>query len=178
MKNQIFLFIMMIVLAFSCNKKVTEVEFSTGLSVTSDEISVNDTASRAISSGDFIAEFTLDLENDETREYLDKIENIDLENVRLSFQGLAGLAGNQTPTHLKISFDNEVIFEWNNFIWDNVAGGEEFLITQTDKIREVADILQHRKKVNIKVEGQIPDTDTYHFFITLMAQANITAKAL
>ena len=176
--KKLFLLAIILLLNVSCSKEDTEVNFSTNISQTSDEIIVNDTSLRLANNGDFITEFIVDLDNEDTHDYLSKLEDLNLENVRLKFQGLTGLDGNQTPTNLKITFNNQVEINLNNFVYDNVANGQEFRLTETQKIKEAARLLLSNKHLSIKIEGHIPDAATYNFFITFLAKANITAQAL
>ena len=178
--KKLTLLLLTLTLSFmSCSKDATDVEFTTNLSTTSGEITVNDNTLRTpANDGTFETEFIIDLENEDTREYLDRLKDLELEDVKLTFQGLSGLAGNMTPTHLKISINNQVEINLNDFVYDRVAGGQEFAVNQSQLINEMAEILLNNKKVSVKIEGQIPDTATYHFYITIMAKARITAQAL
>ena len=162
----------------SCLKKATTVNFTTELSVTSDEITVNEGYERSPAAGDFSVEFTLDMDNPQVHDYLDKLKDLDLENVRLRFQGLSGLQNNQVPTHLRITFDDQITIDLDNFVWANVAGGQEYPLTQTDQIERLAQLLLQKRAVNVRIQGQIPDSAPYHFFITLAATAHITAGLL
>ncbi len=176
MKN--FILLSLLVLTFaSCSKDVLDVEFSTTLSQTSDEISVNETASR-VAGGSFSTEFVLDLSNQDTQPYLNKIKEITLQDVVLTFQGLEALAGNQTATNLTITFDDQIVIELNDFVFGNVAAGQDFILNESAKINEAAGLLLQNKKLNVKVEGVIPDSAVYHFFITLNTTAKITANPL
>jgi len=176
MKKVALLLVLAIITLTSCEKDATDVTFSTNLSKSSDQIDVN--APTLKSSDGFNTTFVVDLSNPDTQDYLDKIKDIDLENVRLTFQGLAGLAGNTTPTTLKITVNNQVTLIFNNFVYDQVANGQDFVIDNAQKVSEMADLLQSTKKLTIKIEGNIPDTAMYQFYIKFMAKANITASAL
>jgi len=177
MKKVLLLVTLVAVSLTSCDKDLTEVTFSTDLSKTSDQIVVNAPTNRAVASN-FNTTFVLDLNNADTHDYLDKIEDIDLEDVRMIFQGLSSLSGNTTPTVLKITINNDIIFEFNDFKYSDIANGQEFFIDDTQKINRAADLLKTAKKLTIKIEGNIPDTNMYQFFIKFMAKANITANAL
>ncbi len=178
MKKLPLLLFAMIIALTSCSKDATDVDFSTDLSKTSDEIVVNDTPVRVVGNGDFSTQFILSLENDDTRAYLDKLKDLSLKDVRLKFQGISALSGNQTPTQLKITFNNRVEIILNDFVYDRVADGQEFALNQTQQINEMAQILLNNKQVTIKIEGHIPDVNTYRFFIKFLAKANITASTL
>jgi len=176
--NKVLLLVTLVAVSLtSCDKDLTEVTFSTNLSKTSDQIVVNAPTNKALDSN-FNTTFVLDLDNADTHDYLDKIKDIDLKNVRMTFQGLSGLSGNTTPTVLKITINNEIIFEFNDFKYSDIADGEEFVIDDTQKINRAADLLKSAKKLTIKIEGNIPDTNMYQFFIKFMAKADITANAL
>ncbi len=175
--KRISLLLVFLMTIMSC-EKATEVDFSTSLSATSDQISVNNVPMRGMVAGQYETTFVLNLDNNDTHKYLDNIKNLDLNEVSLVFQGLSGLAGNQTPTHLKLTFNNQINLEYTDFIYDHVASGQKFQINQSQKIREIAQLLLDRKQLTIKLEGNIPDSATYNFFIKFMAKAKITANAL
>jgi len=177
MKKVLLLVTLVAVSLTSCKKDLTEVTFSTDLSKTSDQIVVNAPTSRAVASN-FDTTFVLDLDNADTHDYLDQIEDIDLDDVQMIFQGLSGLAGNQVPTNLRITINNQITFDFPNFTYDSVAQGDPIMITDNAKIQQVADLLKTAKKITIKVESYIPDTNMYQFNIKFMAKANITANAL
>ena len=175
MKKLILFFIL---ISFSsCKKSLGDVDFTTNLSKTSDEIVVNKTKQQNVL-GVYETEFVLDLSNSDTKEYLNKLKNLDLKEVGLSFQGLSGLINNRNVTTLSISFDDQVVIVLNNFVYSQVANGNVFNLTQTQKLNEVAQILLNKKKVKIKIVGNIPDPAEYHFFIKFMAKADITANVL
>jgi len=177
--KKIFLLFITLWSLTSCSKDLLDVEFTTHLSQTSEEITVNNIGSRNAIGGTFTTEFTLDLSNNQDVEpYLNKIKEINLQDLSLSFQGLENLSENQIATRLEITFDNQISIDIDNFIFSNVANGQEYILTQTTQINEVAQLLLQNKKLNIKIEGNIPDTAIYHFFITLNATANITANPL
>ncbi len=175
--KRISLLLVFLMTIMSC-EKATEVDFSTSLSATSDQISVNNVPMRGMVAGQYETTFVLNLDNNDTHKYLDNIKNLDLNEVSLVFQGLSGLAGNQTPTHLKLTFNNQINLEYTDFVYDHVASGQKFQINQSQKIREIAQLLLDRKQLTIKLEGNIPDSATYNFFIKFMAKAKITANAL
>ena len=172
------LILLLILISFSsCKKSLGDVDFTTNLSKTSDEIVVNKTKQQGVT-GVYETEFVLDLSNSDTKEYLNKLKNLDLKEVGLSFQGLSGLINNRNITTLSISFDDQVVIVLNNFVYSQVANGNVFNLTQTQKLNEVAQILLNKKKVKIKIVGNIPDPTEYHFFIKFMAKADITANVL
>jgi len=177
MKKVLLLVTLVAVSLTSCKKDLTEVTFSTNLSKTSDQIVVNAPTSRAVASN-FSTTFVLDLDNADTHDYLDQIEDIDLDDVQMIFQGLSGLAGNQVPTNLTVTINNQITFEFPNFTYDSVAQGDPIMITDNAKIQQVANLLKTAKKITIKVESSIPDTNMYQFNIKFMAKAKITANAL
>lgn len=177
MKKVALLLVLTMIGFTSCKKDAADVEFSTNLSKTSDQIDVNSPTLKMATSA-YNETFVVDLENAETRDYINKIKDVDLENVRIAFQGLAGLAGNTTPTVLRLTINNQVVLEYNNFVYDRVANGQDFVIDDTQKVDQMANLLQTAKKLTIKVEGNIPDTAMYQFYIKFMAKANITASAL
>ena len=177
MKKLNVLFVLIMLTALSC-EKATEIDFSTNLSATSDQITVNNAPMRGMVAGQYETTFVLNLDNNDTHKYLDNIKDIDLSEVSLIFQGLSGLAGNQTPTHLKLTFNNQITIEYTDFVYDHVANGQKFQINQSQEIREIAQLLLDRKQLTIKLEGNIPDSATYNFFIKFMAKAKITANAL
>ena len=176
MKKVALLLVLAVITLSSCKKDAADVTFSTNLSKTSDQIDVNAPTMKAVSA--FNETFIVDLSNADTQDYINKIKDVDLENVRIAFQGLAGLAGNNTPTTLKITVNNQIVLMYNNFVYDRVANGQDFVIDDTQKINQMAALLQSAKKLTIKVEGNIPDTAMYQFYIKFMAKANITASAL
>ena len=176
MKKVVLLLLLTVITLTSCKKDATDVTFSTNLSKTSDQIDVNSPTMKASSA--FNETFIVDLSNADTQDYIDRIKDIDLENVRISFQGLAGLAGNTTSTILRITVNDQITLTFNNFVYDNVANGQDFVIDDAQKVNEMADLLKSAKKLTIKVEGNIPDTAMYQFYINFMAKANITASAL
>ncbi len=177
MKKVALLLVLTMISFTSCKKDAADVEFSTNLSKTSDQIDVNSPTLKSATSA-YNETFIVNLENPDTQDYINKIKDIDLENVRITFQGLAGLAGNTTPTLLKLTINNQVVLEYNNFVYDRVANGQDFVIDDTQKVDQMADLLKTAKKLTIKVEGNIPDAAMYQFYIKFMAKANITASAL
>jgi len=177
MKKFSLLLLFLTLVFSSCKKDATEVNFTTNISATSDDIVVNETSMKT-NSNHYDVEFEVNLENEDTQEYLDKIKDIDIQELNLIFNGLEDLAGNQTPTNLKITIDNNIVFEYNGFKYDLVASGEKFQIENTDKIKEVAELLQNKKKVTVRIEGVIPDMNFHQFTITVDALAKITADVL
>jgi len=177
MKKVLLLVTLVAVSLSSCKKDLTEVTFSTNLSKTSDQIVVNAPTSKATASN-FNTTFVLDLDNADTHNYLDQIKDVDLDDVRITFQGLAGLAGNQVPTNFTITINNQITFDFPNFTYDSVAQGDPIMITDNAKIQRVANLLKTAKKITIKIESYIPDTNMYEFNIKFMAKAKITANAL
>jgi len=177
MKKFSLLLLFLTLVLSSCDKDATEVNFTTNISATSDDIAVNETSMKT-NSNHYDVEFEVNLENEDTQEYLDKIKDIDIQELNLIFNGLEDLAGNQTPTNLKITIDNNIVFEYNGFKYDLVASGEKFQIENTDKIKEVAELLQNKKKVTVRIEGVIPDMNFHQFTITVDALAKITADVL
>jgi len=181
MKKFILLSLLIVTIS-SCDKDLLDVSFSSNLSQTSEPIIINSPSINSPSVKNplqaYETTFVVDLENPDTKDYLNKIKDIDLENVRIAFQGLDGLAGNTTPTVLKITVNNQLVLEFNDFKYSDVANGQEFAIEDTQKIKEMASLLFSTKKLTIKVEGNIPDTAMYQFYIKFMAKANITASAL
>ncbi len=174
-----FSLLVLSMLFLSACDKVTDVDFSTSISKKSDAIVVND-PNRSVNNntGVYETEFVIDLDNPDTHDYLDRINDIDLSGVRLIFEGLSSLSGNQTPTALKITINNQLVFEYNNFTYNNVANGQDFMIEDASKINELAQMLQSQNRLTVKIEGLIPDTAMYQFYITFKANANITASAL
>ncbi len=160
----------------SCKKDALDVSFNSNLSATSDEVVVND--GTRVATSPYSTTYELDLKNTDTQDYLDRLKDVSLSDVKFYFNGLAALAGNQVPTNLSITINNQITFEFANFTYDGVAQGDPIMITDTAKIKQVAELLLQNKKVTIDVNGAIPDTAAHHFFIKMMAKAHITAKAL
>jgi len=170
------LFLMLLVMT-SCDK-ATEVSFDSQLSQTSDEIAVNESTQNKTTNAPFSTSFVLSLDNSDTHDYLDQLKDLDLSDMKLSFTGLSGLAGNTTVVDLTIIVDNQIVINIPNFNFDMVAQGDPIMITDTQKINQIATRLLDRKKINIEISGSIPSSDTYHFRIKLQAKATITADAL
>ena len=178
MKKTVLLLLFVFISLSSCKKKDLDVNFSTNLSSTSEQIEVNTTTRNVMTGSPFDTSFVLNLDNSDTHEYLDQLKSIDLSNVNLTFDGLAGLAGNTTVVDLTITFDNDIVINIPNFSFDQVAQGDPIMITDTQKIQQAADRLLNNKKVNITVTGTIPSNDAFQFYITVSAKANIKAGAL
>ncbi len=178
MKKTVLLFVFTVLSLTACKKEALDVTFSTDLSATSDQIVVNETVRSAMSGPDYLIDFDLDLDNSDTHDYLDKLKSIDLSNVKLTFDGLSGLAGNTTVVDLTITVDNDIVITIPNFSYDLVAQGDPIMITDTQKIQQIADKLLSQKKVNIKISSRVPTTDPQHFYISFKAKANIKAGAL
>jgi len=171
-----FLFLLTVFLFASCDKEVTGITYVTHLKATTDEITVNDTQNN--NSNLFDIEFDVNLENEDTREYLDQIKNFELEKISLFFHGLDSLAENQTPTHLKITIDNDIVFDYSDFKYSMIANGNPFVINDTEKLNEVAELLYNNKFIHVKIEGEIPDTQYYQFFIEIDVLAKMEVDAL
>ncbi len=161
----------------SCEKKIGEIDFTTNLSKTSDEIIVNNSPQRNLA-GNFETSFVLDLSNENTKDYLNKLKDLDFEEVFLSFEGLNALSGNRTSTRLSIDFNHQVQIVVGDFKYDEVANGQKFRLEQTQALEEVAQILLNNKQVRITIKGNIPDTAVYHFYIKFLGKAHITAGIL
>ena len=178
MKKTVLLFVFTVLSLTACKKDALDVTFSTDLSATSDQIVVNEPARTTMSGPDYEVSFDLDLDNSDTHEYLEKLKSIDLSNVRLYFNGLSGLAGNNTVVDFTITVDNDIVITIQNFSYDLVAQGDPIMITDTQKIEQIADKLLSKKKVNIKISSRVPTNDTQHFNISFKTKANIKAGAL
>ena len=168
------IFMLSVFLFTSCDKDVTGVTYVTHLKATSDEIIVND--SQINNTNMYNVEWEINLENEETRKYSDQISDFKLEKISLYFNGLQSLAGNQTPTHLIIGIDNDIEFEFNDFVYDTVATGEAFQINDQEKLNEIAELLFSNKIVNITMEGEIPDTVYHQFTIEIDVLARIEVE--
>jgi hypothetical protein len=181
--KKLFLFALAISLTFtSCKKDALDVNFTTNISATSPQIDVNTApingASRMSSSATFSQSFVVDLSNPDTQDYLNKLKEISLSDVRLQFSGLSDLVSNNVDTDLTVTIDNQITFHYGNFKYSQVANGQDFDLVDSQKNAEIAEILLNRKKITVKIDGTIPDTATYHFFIKFLAKANIKAEAL
>ena len=178
MKKTLLLLLLTFTGLTSCKKDALDVNFSTDLSATSDEIVVNETQRNVMTGQDYSTTFVLDMDNSDTHDYLDQLKSLNLSNVNISFEGLENLAGNNTVVDLTITIDNDIIITIPDFNYDMVAQGEPFAITNMQKIEQIADRLLANKKINIIVSGSIPSGDTFHFYITFSAKADIKASAL
>ncbi len=178
--KKLFILLVVALSLSACDKDLLETSFTTDLSVTSDEIVVGDTPinTQKIFQVPYETEFTLDLSNPDTQEYLDRIKEIDLSEAKLNFLGLESLSGNTASYELYILFDNQYLIQIPNFNFDMVAQGDPIMITDQETINNVADILLNRKKVQIKVYGYLPANDIYRFHIRFSTKAKITAKVL
>ena len=173
--KKLSLFIVLIMAFASCDTDLADVHFSIEISATSDPITVNESKGGANA---FLAEFEIDLANIDTDKYLDYIEEIDLEDVSLVFNGLEDLAGNQEITTLIITIDNDIVFTFENFTYDQIANGSPLNIEDAQKLDQLAELLKTKIKIPIRIEGEIPDFDYHQFTVTFKAIANITASAL
>ncbi len=178
MNKLIILPLLMILLLMSSCGKATDVTFDSQLSQTSDEIVVNESTQNKRVNTPFSTAFVLSLDNSDTHEYLNQLKDLDLSDVNLSFTGLSGLSGNTTVVDLIITVDNQIVITIPNFNFDMVAQGDPIMITDTQKINQIATRLLDNKKINIEISGSIPSTDTYHFQIKFQAKATITADVL
>jgi len=181
--KKLFLLVLAISLTFTaCKKDALDVNFTTTLSATSPQIDVNATpiigAARLTSPTPYSQTFEVDLSNPDTQDYLNKLKEISLSDVRLQFSGLSDLASNVTDTDLTVTIDNQVTFHYTNFKYSEVANGQDFNLVDNQKIATIAEILLNRKKITVKIDGFIPDTATYHFFIKFLAKAKIKAQAI
>jgi len=181
--KKLFLLVLAISLTFTaCKKDALDVNFTTNLSATSSQIDVNNApinhAYKMSAPVAYSESFEVDLSNPDTQDYLNKLKEISLSDVRLQFSGLSDLASNVTDTELTVTIDNQVTFHYTNFKYSEVANGQDFDLVDNQKIAEVAEILFSRKKITVKIDGFIPDTATYHFFIKFLAKAKIKAEAL
>ena len=177
-KAVLLLFVLSIFSLTSCKKDALDVSFNTNLSATSEQIDVNETVRNTMSGPDYNITFVLDLDNSETHDYLDKLKSIELSDVKLFFDGLAGLAGNTTVVDITITIDNDIVITIPNFSYDLVAQGDPIMISDMQKIKLIADKLLNRKKVNINISSSVPTTDPQHFHISFKAKAKIKAEAL
>jgi len=175
--KKLSLLLIIVLTTISCDK-LTEVDFDTSLSATSDNVTVNSVASKAVVAGYFETTFVLDLDNADTHDYLDNIKNLDLNEVAISFQGLSALAGNTTQTNLTLIFNNQVTLQFSDFVYADVANGEKYLIKDAQKVSEIAQLLLDSKQLTLTVQGSIPDSAIYNFYIKLTAEATITANVL
>ncbi len=166
----------------ACKKDMLDVNFTTNISATSSQIDVNDapinSAFKMSAPVAFSQSFEVDLSNSDTQDYLNQLKELSLSDVRLQFSGLSGLASNNTDTDLTITINDQVTFHYTDFKYSRVAGGQDFDLVDNRKIAEVAELLFNRKKITVKVDGFIPDSATYHFFIKFLAKAKIKAEAL
>ena len=178
MKKLSLLSLLMMLFVMSSCDKVTEVTFDSQLSQTSDEVAVNESTHNRTANTPFSTAFVLSLDNSDTHDYLDQLKDLELSNLNLSFTGLSGLTGNTTVVDLTITVDNQIVITIPNFNFDMVAQGDPFMITDTQKINQIASRLLDHKKINVEIRGSIPSSDTYHFRIKLQAKATITADAL
>jgi hypothetical protein len=180
MKKPIILMLIFFSLT-ACDKDLLDVNFSTELSQTSDEIVVNDTPainSKMVAVG-YETEFILSLSNPDTEKYLNKIQEIDLDEVKLYFPGLEILAGNTTEYFLTIYINgNEYELEVNPVIYDQLAQGVPLEISDKQLLETIANSLLNRKQVTIRISGFMPADQLYRFRIRLTTRAEITAKAL
>jgi hypothetical protein len=182
MKKLFTLVSFVFIVVVSCNKDTLDTTFTTNISATSSQISVNDVTMNKgadfINLATYSETFVVKLDNSETQDYLDKLKDISLSDVRLQFNGLSGLASNHTETNFMVTFDNQISFQFTDFKYSEVANGQDFELDDSQKIAQIAEILLEQQKISIKVEGSIPDTATYHFVIKFLAKADITANAL
>jgi len=176
--KKLSLIVLFIALGFtSCKKDIADVSFNSNLSATSNEVVVND-VTRSAATTPYSTSYELDLKNSDTEDYLNKLKEIKLSDVKFYFEGLAALAGNQVPTDLSFTINNQITFEFPGFTYDGVAQGDPIMITDTAKVQQIAELLLQNKKITVSVNGVIPDAAAHHFFVKIMAKANITAKAL
>jgi len=182
MKNLLLATLVITLMFTSCKKDVLDANFTTNISATSPQIDVNDApindAYRSNTLAPYSQTFDVDLSNPDTQDYLNKLKEISLSDVRLQFSGLAGLAANTTDTDFTVTIDDQITFSFNDFKYSEVANGQDFMLNDNQKVAEIAEILLNRKKITVKVEGFIPDTATYHFFVKFLAKAKIKAEAL
>ncbi len=177
MKNYFLVSLLFVLALSSCKKDLVDAKFSSQLSETSDEIVVNSGTFKGVS-GNYVTEFDLDLSNPDTQDYLDRLKEIELSDVKLQFQGLSALNQDDTATDLIITIDNAVVFNFNHFKYMDVASGQDFILDDTQKTKQIADYLLSNKKVHVKIQGTIPSANQFNFYIKFLAKAEITAKAL
>ena len=180
--KKLFLFTLIIGLTFTaCKKDALDANFTTNISATSPQIDVNATTNvfaKMTNVGTYSQSFEVSLKNADTQDYLNKLKDLDLSNVKLQFSGLSGLASNATDTDLTVTIDNQITFHYTDFKYSEVANGQDFSLVDNQKIAEIASLLLNHKKITVKVEGTIPDSATYHFFIKFLAKAKVTAEAI
>ncbi len=178
MKKLLILTLVLLVAGLtSCEKNAMGVDVNTNIAATSDRIDVND-AEKLRSGADFTTSFYVDIDNEDTHNYLEKIEAVDLSDVVLTFDGLAALADNTTPVALSVIIDDEIVIDIPDFSYDQIAQGEPLKIVDAQKISAIADKLLTEKRVKITVSGSVPTPDPYHFYITFKAKAKISAGVL
>ncbi len=178
MKN-LFILLMLALSLASCDKDLLDVDFSTELSQTSDEIVVNETLlHNKITGSTYETEFDLDLSNPDTQKYLDRIKEVETKDVKMAYIGLQSLAGNTQNYFLEITLNNQFRYEISGFNFDQVAGGNPLSINNAGLMEKLSSELENQKKVHIKISGNIPSGQLYRFKIQFSAKVNITAKAL
>lgn len=160
---------------FSCDTidDLTEVTFDTSLS---DKIvvHVNQTSGTAIS---FNESIFLNLDNTDTHDYLNDINNISINS--LSYK-IINFTGDPMGVIDVEFFVDDVSLLTDNFIVKTQAdSGQIFEVTNTTQLNQIASALKNQQQITAKYEGSaLCDTDTMDFKVEVTIGISVTANPL
>jgi len=172
MRNTIKLLVVLLI-AFTFNscddvKDLADVDFSTTIKENID-VSISE-------SQEYISdEITLNIDNTDTHDYLDKLKSVKIKKLTYRYKNFSG--NEDCSMNVEISTDN-VVFETKEFfIKQDVDNGTIYEITDVDKINAMATALKNNKEVSFKMEGEVTN-GAANFTIEVTAELDIIANPL
>ena len=158
----------------SCNKELGTVDFNTEINKTI-SVHVDQTTGTPIT---FDTNEIMSLDNDDTHDYLDKIQDISINSLSYQLKNFSGdNTGTATLTLMIDGFSLQTLTDVN--VKDIVDASEVYTITDTSFLNQIAAALKNNQQVTVKYTGNILcDNAAMDFEVKVTLDITVTANAL
>lgn len=158
----------------SCDDELGNIDFNTVINKTI-AIHVDQTTGEVVS---FSTDELMSLDNDDTHDYLDKIQDISINSLSYQLKNFSGdNTGIATLTFMIDSFSLQTHTDVN--VKTMVDASEVFTITDTAFLNQIATALKNNQQVTAKYVGDILcDDDAMDFEVKIVLDVAVTANAL
>lgn len=165
------LFVALFILSISsCNKDLTEFDFTT---------TQTKTYNVSLNSGAVVLDETVifNIDNIDTHNYLDHLKNVKINKMTYHINNFSGEA--DATTSFVAQYDGTPFHSLSNINLKNASDSStQFEVTDTNALNAIAAKLLNKQNVNIRSIGSVTHDDLVTFTITITLELKVTADAI